>query len=116
MPVRWFRAGRSTGGAFPGAHARDRAAGSSRTATARVLAYRRCGRASGPICARVVREFAACYRQSAPVPAPRAPPPAAARGDRARAAPYGTRTALRSALRNAVLLYALLLAADRGLV
>ena len=81
---------------------RDRAAASSRTATARVPAYRRCGRASGPICARAVRELAACYRQSAPVPARRAQSPAAARAGRARAAPYGRRTALRSAARNAV--------------
>src|SRR6185437_5056577 len=116
MPVRWFRAGRSTGGAFHGVRARDRGAASSRTATARVPAYRRYGRASGPICARAVRELAACSRQSAPAPALHAQSPAVARACRVRAAPYERRTALRFALRNAVLLCALLLAADRGLV
>ena len=116
MPVRWFRAGRATGGASPDVRGPDRGAVSSRTATARVPAYRRCGRASGPICRRAVPAPGACYRQSAPVPAPHARLPTAANAGRARAALYGRRTALRSAARNAVQLYALLLAADCGSV
>src|ERR1700680_2971139 len=109
MPVRWFRAGRATGGASPGVRGPDRGAVSNRTATVRVPAYKRYGRASGPICARAVRGLAVYSRQSAPVPARRAQSPAAVRASRARAAPYGRRTALRSAVRNAVQLYALIL-------